>query len=132
MFRVKIQYNGIDVDCSFTSEVCMLSGYSGTGKTLLMKATELYCLDNDVSCRYCDFRCRDMDSDQIITMCKNAKVVLLDNADLYLDNELLSKLIKMCTQVIICMKDTSAIDMYGITEYFVNYENMKIITEVLG
>lgn len=126
-----MQYSGIKIDCLFENKINMLSGYSGTGKTLLMKATELYCLNHNIKCKYCDFRCREMKTEQIEIMCAGAKVILLDNADLYLNNELLTRLSKMSEQIIICMKDTSSIDMYNVTEYLVNYENLELTIEVL-
>ena len=72
-----------------------------------------------------------MKTEQIEIMCAGAKVILLDNADLYLNNELLTRLSKMSEQIIICMKDTSSIDMYNVTEYLVNYENLELTIEVL-
>ena len=126
-----MQYSGINIDCVFENKISLLSGYSGTGKTLLMKATELHCLNNGISCRYCDFRYREMSIEQIEKICAGVKVVLFDNADLYLNNKLLDKLKNSAEHIIICMKDTSDIDMFNITRYLVDYENLELTIEVL-
>lgn len=125
--NVNINYNGIKIEAEFLNKINIFNGYSGTGKTLLMKATELYCMNNKISCRYCDYRCQDLEEDQIINYCKNAEVILLDNADLYLTNDLLEKLKDKF--IVICMKDTSVIDMLDTTEYIVHYENQKLTIE---
>lgn len=131
MLNIKMDYNGININCHFDDGVCMLSGYSGTGKTLLMKAIEFYCVNNSIKCRYCDFRYKDMTEQQIENACLGADVLILDNADLYLNNKLLEKLKKNAQQIIICMKDTTTIDMSNITEYLVNYSNLSLTIEVL-
>lgn len=129
--NVKINYSGVDINAKFTNKINMLSGYSGTGKTFLMEAVELYCLNNQIRRSYCDFRCMNLSDYQIKTLCENAEVVILDNADLYLTNDIMKWLKENKKFLIICMKKTSKIDMRGITEYLVRYENRKLTIEEL-
>ena len=126
---IKIVYSGVTVCAEFHNKLNLLSGFSGTGKTFLMQAIELYCLNEKINCIYCDFRYMYFDEEQIKIMCKNAEVVLLDNADLYLTDSILSWLKEQGKMLIICMKDTSYIDMEDMHEYIVSYENEKIIIE---
>ena len=42
-------FNGITVNVELNKGVNLLSGNSGTGKTLLMQAIELYCLNEGIS-----------------------------------------------------------------------------------
>lgn len=126
---VKLNYQGVNVDVHFSNGCNMLSGYSGTGKTFLMQAIELFCMNNSIDCVYCNYRFNGYTSDQIKEVCKNAEVVLLDNADLYLNNELFLWFKKTDKLLIICMKDTSAIDMEDVYKYIVNYENKMITIE---
>lgn len=121
-------YNGISINIEISNRVNALVGNSGTGKTLLMKAIQLYCLRNNIRHIYCNSDIMSLSSKQILEICSDKCVVLLDNADLYLNNELLSK-IKSSEDVkviIICMKDTSKINMYEVSEYIVKYSDKKI------
>lgn len=126
---VKIVYSGVTVNVEFKDKLNLLSGYSGTGKTFLMQAIELYCLNEKINCVYCDFRYMNFEAEQIKVMCKNAEVVLLDNADLYLTDEILSWLREQGKMLIICMKDTSGIDMENMYEYIVRYQAKNITIE---
>ena len=73
---VNINYSGVNIKANFTRKLNMLSGYSGTGKTFLMEATELYCMNNNVSCRYCDFRCQSLTISQIQNLCINPRCLI--------------------------------------------------------
>lgn len=126
---VNLKYQSTDVEARFSNRWNMLSGYSGTGKTFLMQAVELFCMDNSINCIYCNYRFKGYDNDQIEKACKNAEVVLLDNADLYLNNELFLWLKETGKLLIICMKDTSKIDMENVHKYIVNYENKMVSVE---
>lgn len=127
--NININYQGINVDVQFNHIWNMLSGYSGTGKTFLMQAIKLFCMKHEISCVYCDYNFLDKEIDQVKSFCKNAEVVLLDNADLYLTNELFLWLKGSGKFLIVCMKDTSKIDMEDVAEYIVSYENRHITME---
>lgn len=124
---VEITYQGVAVEANF-HKWNMLSGYSGTGKTFLMQAVELFCKNNSIACIYCDYRFADYTDEQIKELSKNAKIVLLDNADLYLNNDLFSWF-KDKLLFIACMKDTTGLDMYGVHKYITNYKDKRITVE---
>ena len=53
-------------------------------------------------------------------------MVLLDNADLYLTNELNLWLKSTDKFIIMCMKDTSHVDMENVHKYIVTYANTTL------
>lgn len=127
--NVKINYQGVNVAAQFNNKWNMLSGYSGTGKTFLMQAIKLFCMNDEIRCVYCDYNFLDKELNQVKDFCKNAEIALLDNADLYITYELFEWFKQTGKLLIICMKDTSKIDMEDVYEYLVNYENMSITIE---
>lgn len=124
--NVMMTYQGVQVTANFINRLNMLSGYSGTGKTFLMQAIELFCVNSSIECVYCNFRFKDYTQEQIEEVCKNAQVVLLDNADLYLTNELNLWLKSTDKFIIMCMKDTSHVDMENVHKYIVTYANTTL------
>ena len=123
---VELNYQGVSIKAKF-NKWNMLSGYSGTGKTFLMQAVELFCKNNSITCLYCDYRFADYTDEQIKELSKNAEVVLLDNADLYLNNNLFSWFKQKL--FIVCMKDTTGLDMDGVHKYITNYMDEHITIE---
>lgn len=127
--NVSIVYNGVSVDVEFNNKSNMLSGNSGTGKTFLMQAIDLYCINNNIKSLYIDYKFQGLDIEQLKSICMKSDVILLDNADLYVTNELIEWLSKNNKITIVCMKDTSDINMECISSYIVNYMNKHITIE---
>ena len=128
-FSVDIDYSGVNFKAEFTGKVNILSSPSGTGKTFLLHAIESFCLNQNIeysfyNCRYCI-----LDEESIKNLCKDSHVVLLDNADLYLTNELLSWFKTQNMVVLICMKNTSHLDMEGVIKYAVDYKDQRVRIE---
>lgn len=122
-----MMFNGVTFDASFSSRVNFLRGNSGTGKTFLLKALELYCNNNDISCQYLDYRARHKSLEYISTLCGDADVLLLDNADLYLTPEIFNKLRSSGKFMVISMKDISELDLEGVKGYVVKYSNTQLV-----
>ena len=122
---VNEQYNGININVFFDSKLNILVGNSGTGKTLLMSALDLYCLNNNIKCRLCNYNDANLSKEQIMTVCKGSDVLLLDNSDLYVDDELLKKLLGTSKIIIMSMKDTSGIDTDQSEQYLVEYNDLS-------
>ena len=85
-------FNGITVNVELNKGVNLLSGNSGTGKTLLMQAIELYCLNEGISYTFGKSEFANYAPEQIVSICSNSDVVLLDNADLYITEDLLKEI----------------------------------------
>lgn len=130
--NIKFNFSGIDIDAKFKNNFGILVGDSGTGKTLLMKAVELYCLKNDIAYQYMDSNMRTYTQEQILDILSDKEVVLLDNADLYLTNDILN-ILRMDQNrfILICMKDTSKLNVRYASEYFVHYKNLYLTIEEL-
>ena len=127
--QIKQIFNGIDVEVEINAGTNVLSGDSGTGKTLLMQALELYCAENNIKCTFLNYRQRNSTIEQIVTLCSTSDVVIMDNADLYANHELLGKLQTMSKFILISLKDLSKIDSRDITEYLVHYSNLQLRVE---
>lgn len=125
--KIDMMYNGISIKVNIDNELNILAGNSGTGKTLLMKAVQLHCLKNKIKHIYCDSDCISLSEEQIASICSDKEVVLLDNADLYLNNELLTKIRSNIDKtIIICMKDTSELNIHTASEYIVKYKDKSL------
>lgn len=119
-------YNGVDFDISFDNNVNFLCGNSGTGKTFLMHALELFCSNSDITCQYVDYRSRKKSLSYIMSLCSDAEVILLDNADLYLTQEILTALKSQGKFLVISMKDTCELDTYDSAQYVVKYKHTNL------
>lgn len=120
------RYSGINIDTCFDSKLNILVGNSGTGKTLLISAIDLHCLNNNIKCRLCNYNDANLSKQQLIAVCSESDVLLLDNSDLYIDNELLEKLLSMSKIIIMSIKDTSSISTGESEQYLVEYSNMDL------
>lgn len=121
-----MDFNGIDIEVNFNPGTHILEGHSGTGKSLLLEAINLFCLNVDKSCVYLNFNNRHNTEKVILTLCKGKEVVLLDNADLYLTDEILRELKAENRFIIISVKDTAELDISEDNFYEVQYQNQKI------
>jgi chromosomal replication initiation ATPase DnaA len=127
--NISLTFNGINIDVSINSGVNILSGDSGTGKTLLMQAVELYCLQNDIKYTFLNYRCNGKNDEQIEALCKNSDLILIDNADLFINEELLSKLRDSSKYILMSLKYITKIDDTDATEFLVHYDNLKLQLE---
>lgn len=124
--NVKMDFNGIDIEVNFNPGTHILEGHSGTGKSLLLEAINLFCLNNNKTCRYLNFNNRHNTKETILTICGRSEVVLLDNADLYLTDEILRELKAENRFIIISVKDTAELDISEDNFYEVQYQNQKL------
>lgn len=127
--KIKQKFNGIDVEAELKVGVNLLSGDSGTGKTLLMQAVELYCAENEIKYTFLNYRQRESTVEQIVALCNTSEVVIIDNADLFISEKLISELTKTSKYLLVSLKDSTKIDERNITEFIVHYEDMKLRLE---
>lgn len=127
--NIKQLFNGIRIDAEINAGINLLSGDSGTGKTLLMQAIELYCSENNIKYTFLNYRQRKNSEEQIEYLCNDSDIVIIDNADLFLRQSLLDRLQKINKYIIISLKDSSKIDCRNITEYLVHYDRLKLKLE---
>lgn len=127
--NIVTEFNSINVDVTLNEGVNLLSGDSGTGKTLLMQVVEFYCLENDIRYAFINYRQARYTFEQIISDCNGAEMILIDNADLFITEELMKELKKIGKYILISLKDATKIDASNITEFLVHYENRKLRLE---
>jgi chromosomal replication initiation ATPase DnaA len=124
--------NTTKVDAHFNTGINVIYGYSGIGKTYLFKILNDYYMNNDkLNVAYVDFNYSNKSEESIIEYCKNADIVILDNADLYITKSLISKLRKICNCIVISMKNNIFFDDNDITQFQVKYENNMIKATII-
>ena len=131
MIKIKQNMYGVSFDINLEGSINILTGDSGSGKSFLCRAIQSYHkFIEDIPCVYIDYNILDLrdDEDFILSVCKNVKLVTLDNADLYLTPELLRKLKEMCETIIVCVKDISGLNIQDACIYKVNYSGNQITT----
>lgn len=129
MFEIDIIYNGIHVIAKFNNKLNFLIYDSGTGKTLLMQAIILFCKKNKMKFKYFNYLDADIQESELINSCINSDIILLDNADLYLTDSILQKLIKDKKYIIVSMKYLHILDVIDYDEFIVKYDNKQLVIE---
>lgn len=103
MLNVNENINGMHVECTFEKGInCIDLSESGSGKTFLMTLIKAYCVKNNISYRAFDY---DSTADSIERELRSIGstdfVILMDNADLYFNDELRRMLDNCINSVII-------------------------------
>ena len=88
MNNLQFDYNSMDIHMcgKFESRCNILSDSSGTGKTLLLSTLLFYCMEQGYRVRHYDYA-HPLEKVEL-----GYDILLLDNADLYLTQELLDSL----------------------------------------
>ena len=125
MIQFTKEYSGIVFDVDIQDRISLFTGYSGTGKTFAFGAIQEYFVSNNIRTIYFDDRQMDYTADQLISLCDNKEVILLDNADLYLTQNLLDYLIDS-NKILLCSTKKPYQYRFGVFgKYEVKYENNK-------
>lgn len=129
---IQFQLENTDVlfDINFLDKLNLIKGSSGTGKTFLFNVIQAYCITEGISCAFIDSKVlSNGNKDIIYSMCLDKEIIILDNADLYLDSELFDKIRKLNCTVIISKKVTFGLNMENVHLYLVNYERNVLNTK---
>lgn len=116
---IKYKYIEVTVDVVFKDHICFLSGDSGSGKTFLLRVLESYLSRKNIS--YCLFNYSSMAAVNGFDF-DSVDVVMLDNADLYMNRDIYMKAKKSHALVLICMHSYSGFDPSGSGEYVIDHE----------
>lgn len=127
-FIVQDKVSSYKLDVSFDTTVSALVDDSGTGKTFLFKLLLSYSEKRGIKTFLCNSTLADKPKDILLDLCKTSDLILLDNADLYLDNDFLSDIKALEKQTIICIKNTYKLNMQGVGIYCLSYENRELKT----
>lgn len=127
-FNLKI--NNVMFDVHFSDQLNFIKGSFGVGKSFLLNTIQSYCIFEGISCALINSTVlASANTDIIYSMCQNKDIVLLDDTDLYLDNELFCKIKNLNCTVIFNKKSVFGLDMAGVHLYIVRYEGDKLYTE---
>lgn len=119
-FVLDIVSNGVHFDVTLSDSVCVFEQDSGTGKTFLFTTIAEYCVVNSLKCVTMNSSRLDL-LDSFEGSVKDVDILLLDNADLYLTDELFKRLAKNAKRVLISVKDISRLSLNTAGFYFVRY-----------
>lgn len=127
--KLNKEYNGIsfNVDIRDSDRFCIFLSPSGTGKTFLFSALLEYLKEEDIGCVLINAdTLNNLTSDlnllEGICLQENIKVVILDNADLYLRQSFIDNLLLSDKTVIVSLKDIKYLSFKNKGFYMVKYE----------
>ncbi len=100
---------GAIIDAELDAKLNILTGNSGSGKSMLLQALDLYCSRNDLNWVFCNYHQMNYAKEKLIDICSNKDVVLLDNADLYITEDILNRILKTSKMVVMSLHDISAV-----------------------
>jgi hypothetical protein len=107
MLSINEKIGGLNINIAFENGInCIDLGKSGSGKTFLMSVIESFCVKNSIGYKHFNYSSQYEDIYWGLSNINDkTKVVLLDNADRYM-NEELSEIIKGYKDIvfIICIK----------------------------
>lgn len=129
MLQFKKKVNGIDFDISFEDDINVIKGASGTGKTFLFNVISSYCTNNKISYAFIDYKfVASGDESLILSHCMNKDIIILDNADLYLNPELFEQIKGVGATIILSKKSTFGLDMRNAHLYVIDYRGSLLRT----
>ena len=123
--KVDYLYEKIKVKADFYDNVNLLYDMSGAGKTFFFEIMKSYCKENNIKYSAFDF-VSDNSENKILESTKGDEIIILDNADLYIDKNLLNKLKENCGCILISLKSCYKIEMKDVGMYSVNYVDKKL------
>lgn len=125
---VKTSFSGVDMDVKFTDKINFIVQDSGTGKSYLFGLLSEYCQSVGISCLlFNHVTLPFVGSLRDISVGKD--VVILDNADMYMDSDLLSFFESSDCLVIVSIKSVAELHSDCAGYYFVDYKDEVIRTE---
>ena len=122
--KIDFNYGSIEVKADLKDKICVFFDMSGTGKTFLFTMLKSYFLDAGIS-----FISVDYASYKILDgydFSDDTKVVILDNADLYMTSDMFSKLEKSNKLVIMSIKSIKGLNQRYMGFYNVIYTKDKM------
>jgi len=120
------ELSGIRVDIDIQDRFCIFFSASGTGKTFLFELLEKYCISNDISVALVDYRDCKNEVESICSKCRGKRLVILDNADLYITADLLREICENAEVVLTSIKSVPKLHSVKGTFYRVEYTSGKL------
>lgn len=128
--KIDFNYGSIEVKVDLKDKICVFFDMSGTGKTFLFTMLKSYFLDAGIS-----FISIDYTSYKILDgydFSDDTKVIILDNADLYMNEKLFSSLDASEKLIVMSIKDIGNLSQKNMGFYRVLYKDTMLKVKRLG
>lgn len=123
IMNINMKVSGIDFNLSFADNLILFTGLSGEGKTFMFKCLKEYLSTTEgINCVLFNSSAVQYSESAIKDICKGAKVVIFDNADLYLTQNILDYAVSNADIVIVSMKLYFTLNFRGFAMYTVDYK----------
>ena len=92
MLQFNFNYNNLPATVNLEDNICYLLGDSGTGKTFIFSIIDYYCSINQIKCVNVNYAIASAMGKDLISICNRHDIVILDDADLYITNDILKQI----------------------------------------
>lgn len=127
----------VHVKANFNNRVCLLMDESGAGKSYFLSCLFEHLRDN-IPIAFVDYSIFNFGSedvrDKVLRLTDGKSVVLLDNADLYADSDLISRISGRVDLLIVCSV-TDIISSGGdidVGDYYITYDGKELLVSKWG
>lgn len=96
---------------------------------MLISALDTYCMLSEYEHTLLNYNDTQKTTDQLVSLCKDSDIILINNGDLFEINSLLEQIRDPDKIIIVELKNTYKIDMTTVREYLVHYENLQVTIE---
>ena len=128
--KIDFNYGSIEVKVDLKDKICVFFDMSGTGKTFLFTMLKSYFLDTGISFISVDYtNYKILDS---YDFSDDINVIILDNADLYMNEKLFSNLDASEKLVVMSIKDIGNLNQKNMGFYRVIYKDTLLKVKRLG
>ena len=129
MFNLDVDYLGVTLSIVLEDKFCIFNGNSGDGKTFLFKVIKSLCIPRNLKCVYVDYNYKDSTLEGFAGLFKDADIVCLDNAELYITDELIQLLDSLGILVLLNLKYRDQLMFKEFCEYAVKFDEESIIAK---
>lgn len=114
MLRISKVYSTLNINAhiEFKDNVAVIIDNSGTGKTFMFKIIASYCVVNHIKYTLFNYNHKEYSFDTFKKCIDDTDIIIMDNADLYMNPELFEYLKKCGKQIIISIKHTNSLTTY--------------------
>lgn len=128
--KIDFNYGSIEVKVDLKDKICVFFDMSGTGKTFLFTMLKSYFLDAGISFISVDYTSyKILDS---YDFSDDTEVIILDNADLYMNEKLFSNLDASGKLIVMSIKDIGNLNQKNMGFYRVLYKDTLLKVKRLG
>lgn len=122
--KIDFNYSSINISIDLSDKICVFYDMSGTGKTFLFDILKSYFLVTKTSYISIDYSNYEVLNNYDFS--DDTKIIMLDNADLYMTGDMFSKLEKSNKLVIMSIKSIKGLNQRYMGFYNVIYTEDKI------